>query len=94
MARAHRCAAGDRRNVHLVGTPEQIVKWFARLRDSGRHAARVNFIGYPPDPEFFGSEGGAPDARGRAAGGERYVFRPKPDPDEPTSCSSTMPAHP
>ncbi len=43
-------------NVHLVGTPEQIVEWFARLHDAGCDGVQVNFFDYLPDLEFFGAE--------------------------------------
>ncbi len=43
-------------NVHLVGTPEQIVAWFARLRAAGCDGVQVNFFDYLPDLEFFGRE--------------------------------------
>jgi FMNH2-dependent dimethyl sulfone monooxygenase len=41
-------------NVHLVGTPEQIVAWFGRLREAGCDGVQVNFFDYLPDLEFFG----------------------------------------
>jgi FMNH2-dependent dimethyl sulfone monooxygenase len=43
-------------NVHLVGTPEQIVEWFARLNRAGCDGVQVNFFDYLPDLEFFGRE--------------------------------------
>jgi FMNH2-dependent dimethyl sulfone monooxygenase len=43
-------------NVHLVGTPEQIVAWFTRLSEAGCDGVQVNFFDYLPDLEFFGSE--------------------------------------
>jgi FMNH2-dependent dimethyl sulfone monooxygenase len=43
-------------NVHLVGTPEQIVAWFGRLSDAGCDGVQVNFFDYLPDLEFFGRE--------------------------------------
>jgi FMNH2-dependent dimethyl sulfone monooxygenase len=43
-------------NVHLVGTPEQIVQWFARLHSAGCDGVQVNFFDYLPDLEFFGRE--------------------------------------
>ncbi|HEY6440440.1 MAG TPA: LLM class flavin-dependent oxidoreductase [Acetobacteraceae bacterium] len=43
-------------NVHLVGTPAQIVEWFGRLRDAGCDGVQVNFFDYLPDLEFFGRE--------------------------------------
>jgi len=43
-------------NVHLVGTPEQIVQWFIRLHDAGCDGVQVNFFDYLPDLEFFGRE--------------------------------------
>jgi len=41
-------------NVHLVGTPEQIVDWFGRLHEAGCDGVQVNFYNYLPDLEFFG----------------------------------------
>lgn len=43
-------------NVHLVGTPEQIVQWFVRLHEAGCDGVQVNFFDYLPDLEFFGRE--------------------------------------
>ena len=43
-------------NVHLVGSPEQIVSCFPRLRDAGCDGVPVNFFDYLPDLEFFGRE--------------------------------------
>ena len=40
-------------NVHLVGTPEQIVDWFARLKQAGCDGVQVNFFDYEPDLEHF-----------------------------------------
>ncbi len=41
-------------NVHLVGTPEQIVEWFVRLREAGCDGLQVNFYDFLPDLEYFG----------------------------------------
>ncbi|HTQ34252.1 MAG TPA: LLM class flavin-dependent oxidoreductase [Stellaceae bacterium] len=43
-------------NVHLVGSPAQIVKWFQKLHDAGCDGVQVNFFDYLPDLEFFGRE--------------------------------------
>ena len=43
-------------NVHLVGTPAQIVEWFVRLHEAGCDGVQVNFFDYLPDLEFFGRE--------------------------------------
>jgi FMNH2-dependent dimethyl sulfone monooxygenase len=43
-------------NVHLVGSPEQIVRWFERLHAAGCDGVQVNFFDYLPDLEFFGRE--------------------------------------
>ena len=43
-------------NVHLVGTPEQIVEWFGKLHAAGCDGVQVNFFDYLPDLEFFGQE--------------------------------------
>ncbi len=42
-------------NVHLVGTPEQIVEHFVRLQQAGCDGVQVNFYDYLPDLEYFGS---------------------------------------
>lgn len=42
-------------NVHLVGSPEQIVDWLIKLNDAGCDGVQVNFYDYLPDLEFFGS---------------------------------------
>ena len=41
-------------NVHLVGTPEQIVEWFAKLKRAGCDGMQVNFYDFLPDLNFFG----------------------------------------
>lgn len=41
-------------NVHLVGTPEQIVERFQQLRRAGCDGVQVNFYDFLPDLEFFG----------------------------------------
>jgi FMNH2-dependent dimethyl sulfone monooxygenase len=41
-------------NVHIVGTPEQVVDGFARLRQAGCDGVQVNFYDFLPDLEFFG----------------------------------------
>jgi FMNH2-dependent dimethyl sulfone monooxygenase len=41
-------------NVHVVGSPEQVVDAFARLRGAGCDGVQVNFYDYLPDLEFFG----------------------------------------
>ena len=43
-------------NVHLVGSPQQIVAWFERLHAAGCDGVQVNFFDYLPDLEFFGRE--------------------------------------
>jgi FMNH2-dependent dimethyl sulfone monooxygenase len=43
-------------NIHLVGSPEQIVDWFLQLRRAGCDGVQVNFFDYVPDLDFFGSE--------------------------------------
>ena len=42
-------------NVHLVGSPEQIVDWFRRLKDAGIDGVQINFFDFLPDLEFFGA---------------------------------------
>jgi FMNH2-dependent dimethyl sulfone monooxygenase len=42
-------------NVHVVGSPEQVVDAFARLRAAGCDGVQVNFYDYLPDLEFFGA---------------------------------------
>jgi FMNH2-dependent dimethyl sulfone monooxygenase len=41
-------------NVHLVGSPEQIVEWFVQLHAAGCDGVQVNFFDYLPDLAFFG----------------------------------------
>lgn len=41
-------------NVHLVGTPEQIVERFQQLRRAGCDGVQVNFYDFLPDLDFFG----------------------------------------
>jgi len=42
-------------NVHVVGSPEQIVDAFARLQKAGCDGVQVNFYDYLRDLEFFGA---------------------------------------
>ncbi len=42
-------------NVHLVGTPEQIVDWFVKLKNTGCDGVQVNFYDFLPDLEYFGT---------------------------------------
>ena len=41
-------------NVHLVGTPEQIVNWFIKLKKAGCDGMQINFFDFLPDLDFFG----------------------------------------
>jgi dimethylsulfone monooxygenase len=40
-------------NLHLVGTPEQIVDWFLRLHKAGVDGVQVNFFDFLPDLTYF-----------------------------------------
>jgi FMNH2-dependent dimethyl sulfone monooxygenase len=40
-------------NLHLVGTPEQIVAWFIRLQQAGVDGVQVNFFDFIPDLAYF-----------------------------------------
>lgn len=42
-------------NVHIVGSPEQVVEGFQRLRAAGCDGVQVNFYDYLPDLELFGA---------------------------------------
>lgn len=42
-------------NVHIVGTPEQVVDGFKRLKAAGCDGVQVNFYDFEPDLEYFGS---------------------------------------
>jgi FMNH2-dependent dimethyl sulfone monooxygenase len=41
-------------NVHIAGTPEQVVDGFRRLADAGCDGVQVNFYDFLPDLDFFG----------------------------------------
>ncbi len=41
-------------NVHIVGTPEQVVEGFRRLQAAGIDGVQVNFYDFIPDLTFFG----------------------------------------
>lgn len=43
-------------NVHLVGTPTQIVDRFIQLNNAGCDGVQVNFYDFLPDLEFFGKK--------------------------------------
>ena len=40
--------------MHLVGTPEQIVDWFIRLKQAGCDGVQVKLYDFLPDLEYFG----------------------------------------
>ena len=42
-------------NVHVVGSPDQVVDGLARLHAAGCDGVQVNFYDYLPDLEFFGA---------------------------------------
>jgi len=42
-------------NVHVVGSPEQVVDAFVRLHEAGCDGVQVNFYDYAPDLERFGA---------------------------------------
>lgn len=42
-------------NVHLVGSPEQVVDWIIKLNQAGCDGIQINFYDFLPDLEFFGS---------------------------------------
>ncbi|WP_029350931.1 LLM class flavin-dependent oxidoreductase [Bosea sp. 117] len=42
-------------NVHIVGTPAQVVEGFQRLKRAGCDGVQVNFYDFIPDLEFFGA---------------------------------------
>lgn len=42
-------------NVHIVGTPEQVVDGMVKLSEAGCDGVQVNFYDYLPDLEFFGN---------------------------------------
>jgi FMNH2-dependent dimethyl sulfone monooxygenase len=42
-------------NVHLVGTPEQVVEQFMNLKQAGCDGVQVNFYDFLPDLDFFGA---------------------------------------
>jgi FMNH2-dependent dimethyl sulfone monooxygenase len=42
-------------NVHVVGSPDQVVDAFARLHAAGCDGVQVNFYDYLPELEFFGA---------------------------------------
>src|SRR5882724_6714909 len=42
-------------NIHVVGSPEQVVDAFRRLHAAGCGGVQVNFYDYLPDLEFFGA---------------------------------------
>jgi FMNH2-dependent dimethyl sulfone monooxygenase len=42
-------------NIHIIGSPDQVVDAFTRLHTAGCGGIQVNFYDYLPDLEFFGS---------------------------------------
>ncbi|MER9179267.1 LLM class flavin-dependent oxidoreductase [Mesorhizobium sp. M0482] len=41
-------------NIYLIGTPEQIVDQFVKLKDAGIDGLQLSFFDFKPDLEFFG----------------------------------------
>ena len=41
-------------NVQLVGTPEQIIDWFTKLKRAGIDGVQINFYDFLPELKFFG----------------------------------------
>jgi len=41
-------------NVHVFGTPEQVVEKFIKLKEAGCDGMQINFFDFAPDLEFFG----------------------------------------
>jgi FMNH2-dependent dimethyl sulfone monooxygenase len=41
-------------NIRLVGSPEQIVDWFIRLRRAGCDGVQLSFFDFEPELDFFG----------------------------------------
>jgi len=50
--RLHRPLGG---NLHLVGSPEQIVEGFLRLKAAGCDGVQLTFYDFAPDLEYFGA---------------------------------------
>lgn len=48
--RRHRIIGG---NVHVLGTPEQVVEQFQRLKAAGCDGLQINFFDFAPDLEYF-----------------------------------------
>lgn len=40
-------------NVHVIGTPEQVVEQFMQLSEAGCGGIQVNFFDYEPDLDYF-----------------------------------------
>jgi alkanesulfonate monooxygenase SsuD/methylene tetrahydromethanopterin reductase-like flavin-dependent oxidoreductase (luciferase family) len=40
-------------NVHVFGTPEQVVEQFRRLKSAGCDGLQINFFDYAPDLDYF-----------------------------------------
>jgi FMNH2-dependent dimethyl sulfone monooxygenase len=43
-------------NIEVVGTPEQVVEQFVRLRQAGIDGLQLSFYDFKPDLEFFGDQ--------------------------------------
>ena len=51
MVRLHRALGG---NLHMVGSPEQIVEHFISLKKAGCDGVQITFYDFAPDLEYFG----------------------------------------
>ena len=40
-------------NVHVFGTPEQVVEQFVKLKAAGCDGVQINFFDYEPDMAYF-----------------------------------------
>ena len=42
-------------NLHIVGSPEQVVDQFVKLKAAGCDGFQLSFYDFQPDLEFFGA---------------------------------------
>ena len=41
-------------NLHVVGSPEQVVEQFVALKEAGMDGVQLTFYDFAPDLEYFG----------------------------------------
>ena len=77
-------------NVHVFGTPEQMVDQFIKLKAAGCDGMQINFFDFEPDLAYFGEAGHAAAASGGAARERRCRLTVGFFPHDSVSCGRSV----